>query len=175
LTPPYTSNQAPPEKPASINLPIPKNVVLIAMMEAAERQQKMENQSESSGSMSMESDDEEEEYDLNGIISGMATLAGPCGTYAVKEPEGLAVTSSAPCKQSQDDEKKLDSPVESVEVEMQAPVLLKAGQTVQVVDFQDGVAKLARGTGYILASSSQLVKGECGQRILREGRHCLQI
>jgi hypothetical protein len=33
------------------------------------------------------------------------------------------------------------------------------GQNLQVVDFVDGVAKLARGAGYVIASSEQLVKG----------------
>jgi hypothetical protein len=37
---------------------------------------------------------------------------------------------------------------------------LRFGQTVQVVSFLDGVARLARGRGYVVATSKQLVKGK---------------
>lgn len=113
-------------------------------MEAAQRQESV--QEDHSG----QDEEDEEEYDLDRIISGMATLSGPCGTYAVKDREGLAVLSMDP-RNTQDDEEKKD--------EQREPFSLEFGQTVQVVDFEDGVAKLARAQGYILATSSQLVKG----------------
>jgi hypothetical protein len=160
---------------APIALPIPKNVVLLAMMEAAQRQSQMEekeseanadaNAFEGSGSSSIvDDDDDEEQFDLNRIISGMATLSGPCGTYAVREKEGLAVMSSDPRrKQHVDEEKKTQEDRELIQsspvLQVQDPFALEYGQTVQIVDFEDGVAKLARGRGFIVANSSQLVKG----------------
>jgi hypothetical protein len=159
---------------APIALPIPKNVVLLAMMEAAQRQSQMEEKEseanadvdafEGSGSSSIVDDDDEEQFDLNRIISGMATLSGPCGTYAVREKEGLAVMSSDPRrKQHVDEEKKTQEDRELIQsspvLQVQDPFALEYGQTVQIVDFEDGVAKLARGRGFIVANSSQLVKG----------------
>jgi hypothetical protein len=160
---------------APIALPIPKNVVLLAMMEAAQRQSQMEEKefeasadaSQASGSSSIvDDDDDEEQFDLNRIISGMATLSGPCGTYAVREKEGLAVMSSDPRrKQHMDEEKKTQDDRELIHTsplplpEVKEPFSLEYGQTVQIVDFEDGVAKLARGRGFIVGTSSQLVKG----------------
>jgi hypothetical protein len=109
-----------------IPLSIPKNVVLISLMEAAQRQvleaskeekQKQQQQDKlssgnrdrkgnastsngdqdgdsdddddddsSAGSVSdsdEEGEDDNEEFNLDRIISGMATLSGSCGTYAV--------------------------------------------------------------------------------------------
>lgn len=161
---------------APIALPIPKNVVLLAMMEAAQRQSQMQekeeaeanadddNAFEGSGTSSIVDDDEDDEdqFDLNRIISGMATLSGPCGTYAVREKEGLAVMSSDPRrKQHVDEEKKTQEDIPSpVQISVvKDPFALEYGQTVQIVDFEDGVAKLGRGRGFIVANSSQLVKG----------------
>ena len=50
----------------------------------------------------------------------------------------------------------------TAEAEVQpSELILSFGQTVQVVSFVDGVAKLARGRGYISATSKQLVKSKC--------------
>jgi len=249
-----------------IPLPIPKNLVLMSMMEAAQRQAMEDSQSlvkggsaaSSSSSSSDDDDDDDEEFNLDRIISGMATLSGPCGTYSVAVDTGLAVLPSDPRKQPKNDDdvatkeeedddeqrredevimivesgemlpkeekkeeeagastvqtevevvtskkhvaedeekKKLNSDdvpairktstatteedgeaaseeeesegasADSVEAVTGArsgaePIILRKGQSVQVVDFQDGVAKLARGEGYIVATTSQLVKGE---------------
>jgi hypothetical protein len=158
--------------PTPIALPIPKNVVLLAMMEAAQRQSQMQEseadaEEESSSGHLNDVDDDEEQFDLNRIISGMATLSGPCGTYAVRERHGLAVVSADPRrKQHVDEEKKSQDRADrdlfntSPLANHKEPFSLEYGQTVQIVDFEDGVAKLARGHGFIVAnSSSQLVKG----------------
>lgn len=190
-TPPQNNpyhHQHPPPAVTQVPYPIPKNVVLISMMEVAERQArekaKMDETNrldDTTGSM-----DDEEEYDLNRIISGMATVAGPCGTYVVKDPEGLALLTGDPGQEHYSGEQQpawLPSPrgedgrqpgetVDQVppalsvsasedSIEVKPPSLLEKGQTVQVVSFENGVAKLARGAGYILANSSQLVKSEC--------------
>jgi hypothetical protein len=160
---------------APIALPIPRNVVLLAMMEAAQRQSQIEEKEDEANSDAFEGsrsssivddddDEDEEQFDLNRIISGMATLSGPCGTYAVREKEGLAVMSSDPRrKQHVDEEKKTQEDRELIHsspvLKVKDPFALEYGQTVQIVDFEDGVAKLARGRGFIVANSSQLVKG----------------
>jgi len=163
LTPPQSSVQGTP--PAPIALPIPKNLVLLSMMEASERHANIEAEcqtvveEEEARSEEQDEEEEDEEFDLNRIISGIATLAGPCGTYAVKEEGGLAVIPFDPRKKGQADEGK----IEAIEL-VKEPFPLEKGQTVQVVDFSDGVAKLAREMGYIVGTTSQLVKGE---RLLR--------
>lgn len=181
-TPPQNSHAHPPPAVTQVPYPIPKNVVLIAMMEVAERQAKeKERLDDTNGSM-----DDEEEYDLNRIISGMATLSGPCGTYVVKDPEGLVLLTEYPNHEhfsAGDNQepswlpspRKDDGNVEGGQaehvppalsvsasedsVEVKYPGLLEKGQTVQVVSFEHGVATLARRAGYILANSNQLVKG----------------
>lgn len=149
-TPPQ---QAPPPATIQIPIPIPKNVVLISMMEASERHAQDVESSSSRSDGSMDNDDEE--YDLNQIISGMATFAGSCGTYAVRD--SLAIIPNHPNKKIQLDESdKLPDNREIASV--REPIPLEKGQTIQVVEFEDGVAKLARDSGFIVANSSQLVK-----------------
>lgn len=137
---------------------------------------------------SMNALDDEEVYDLNRIIGGMATLSGPCGTYAVKDSGGLLVRTAL---NDDDDENnhhfnennnnKDGSTDEDAEnrssllqqpfpisisasedsIEVKKPSSLERGQTVQVVRFENGVATLARNAGFITATSSQLVKSKC--------------
>jgi len=167
------------------------------MMEAAERQTKLESErceqesaektdqdeKKAEDEKQDENDEEEEEaYDLNRIIGCMATLSGPCGTYVIREPDGLKVLPSDPRLEpfketnvrvrvssgsSNADHTEVGDTdlarTESVEIEDDQPgsITLNEGQTVQVVDFsEDGVVKLARNTGFIVASQNQLVKGE---------------
>ena len=81
----------------------------------------------------------------------MESLTGPCGTYAVRDEEGLAVLSQNPRRRNHE---QVRYPAEYRE-----PFTIEKGQTVQVVDIDNGVVKLARGMGYIVAGESQLVKG----------------
>lgn len=160
-TPPqYSSQQF--SGPVQVPFPIPKNVVLISMMEAAERQalrgKNIEALDDTNGSMNASVEDEE--FDLNRIISGMATLSGPCGTYAVKESEGLVLKASDTCEEKPVDELRLNISASEDSIEITEPSVLVKGQTVQVVSVENGVAKLARGAGYITASPSQLVKSK---------------
>jgi hypothetical protein len=160
--------------PMQIPFPLPKNVVLISMMEAAERHAR-EAECDSQGDEtngSLNASDDEEEFDLNRIIGGMATLSGPCGTYAIKDPAGLRLLSTDPRIQQHNDsgeghdEKEittLEHPQLSISasvdsIEIKEPSALERGQTVQVVHYENGVATLARGAGFIRANSSQLVK-----------------
>lgn len=157
---PQTPVQSLPSNPTP--LPIPKNLVLLAMMEAAECQatvQQISSQenkdcdvSESSG------EDDQEAFNVDRIIGSISTMSGPCGTYAVVERKGLVALSGDPRRQDSEessDEKKDD------EGSYREPRELKYGQKLQVVDFQDGVAKLARGQGFVPAAGGRrLAKGK---------------
>lgn len=147
----------PPPLPQPIPLPIPKNVVLISLMEAAERYEVEDTQVEIG--VAEPDEDEEEDFNLDRIIRGMVTLSGPCGTYKVADDHDLAVLPNDPRKVAGEEKKMADDYEFGKEV-IQEPLPLVRGQSVQVVDFDDGVAKLARGVGYIVATSRQLVKGE---------------
>lgn len=146
-----------PMKPSEpISLPIPKNVVLLAMMEASERQAMMsagsvlDTSAEDTEDELVQTNDDYDNRELKRIVAGVQAILGPCGTYAVREAEGLAVLPQDPRKRSQ-----VCDPDETRE-----PFMVEKGQTVQVVDIIDGVVKLARGSGYVVASDCQLVKGK---------------
>ena len=194
----YGNNGTSQQFVQQIPLALPKNVVLICMMEAAERQMRDANNTNTNSSGteavveliddtngSMNASDEDDEYDLNRIISGMATFSGPCGTYAVKERDGLPIlhqhphTSNDNNNEDDDDENVEESRNDEItrttalhvtasydSVEVSNPCSLKHGQTVQVVRFENGIATLAREAGYIKATSSQLVKGTIFIRVL---------
>jgi Zinc finger, C3HC4 type (RING finger) len=162
-TPPQTAFVPHSASTQQIPCSIPKNIVLLSMMEAAERQAREKEQldllDDTTGSMN--ACDEDEEYDLNRIIAGMATLSGPCGTYAVKETEGLTISTVDPNEdRNYDNEQELHVAASCDSIEISQPCTLERGQTVQVVRFENGIAKLARESGYIVANSSQLVKGK---------------
>jgi len=135
------------------------------------------------------------------LISGYASLSGACGTYAVREPEGLVVLPTDPSRPkyhiTKNDEKKegsdhssalfnniLDDENSLVDTEgssrslrslwkrkgspsrsssiRREPFSIAEGQKVQVVGVMEsndqGVYQLARGAGYVVATTKQLVK-----------------
>lgn len=137
---------------------MPKNLVLLAMMEAAEQQARIATlRNAASIEMDYDSDGDDPQDDITQqacVRLGIGAFAGSCGTYAVREQEGLAVLPFDPRRgvSHAAEEKKSDEPRE--------PFTIIKGQTVQVAYFEGGVAKLARGEGYIMASEQQLVKGK---------------
>jgi len=199
-----------------VQLPIPKNLILITLLEAAQQTVKKEKRQD---------DDYESGDDDEQVVAGMNLLSSDFGTYVVREKNGLVVQPLSPspsCGPSCEDESKapvspvadtfvaapppftvqdgdfesfdLQDPVgvqalrtntssleapsfdEKDSVEQGRPVfrreetsgeqdkkpfMLRYGQTVQVVSFENGVAMLARRNGYIEASGRQLVKGKC--------------
>jgi hypothetical protein len=150
-----------PNKPSEqIPLPVPKNLVLLAMMEAAEQQariSKYQNAAVVEADDESDDDDEQQQADITQqscVRLGIGALSGSCGTYAVRDPEGLAVLPFDPRRSVNNsaEEKKSEEPRD--------PFTIVKGQTVQVTSFGGGIAKLARGEGYIVASERQLVKGE---------------
>eukprot|EP00551_Chaetoceros_affinis_P001294 CAMPEP_0203657650 /NCGR_PEP_ID=MMETSP0088-20131115/45567_1 /ASSEMBLY_ACC=CAM_ASM_001087 /TAXON_ID=426623 /ORGANISM="Chaetoceros affinis, Strain CCMP159" /LENGTH=458 /DNA_ID=CAMNT_0050519055 /DNA_START=148 /DNA_END=1525 /DNA_ORIENTATION=+ len=131
--------QPPPAEP--IPLPIPKNHVLISLMEAAERR-KVVLMDESSDSDADEYDDAEH------VLNAIDVLSSDCGTYVVRDNEGLAIFENNP----------YDLTLKKVPSYLKPPPMLRYGQKVQVVSIENGVHKLARNEGYLIADDAQLVK-----------------
>ena len=159
-----------------------------------------------------EDDDEELDYDDELSFSssslplgevelnaGYAALSGSCGTYAVREPEGLVVLPLDPNRnrpkyngtKDHGDEKKTGSQHSSTTFSsifnkiykdnadgsanrFKEPFTISEGQKVQVVGVMksndQGVYQLARGGGFVVASANQLVKGMLCYVTLESGR-----
>ena len=206
-TPPQQATSTNQQSVQQIPLAMPKNVVLICMMEAAERQMRDANKNISGTNNgesilelmddtngSMNASDEDEEYDLNRIISGMATFSGPCGTYVVKDRDGLSILNQYPSNTDEnddDEDEEEDSPIDYAtganantalhvtasydSIEVSNPRTLERGQTVQVVRFENGVATLAREAGFVKANSSQLVKGKRPDVLLLSSKYLCRL
>jgi hypothetical protein len=159
-TPPQSVPPGAKEEP--LPLPLPKNLVLIELIESVARQERFLREARGDLGEDEEPLEDEEEEDeeskLEKNLAGMSALTGPCGTYAVRESEGLAVLPFDPNKQHKKElslggeEKKTEEPRE--------PFTIDVGHTVQVVSVDEGVYKLARDAGYVVATANQLVKGE---------------
>lgn len=164
---------AAPVKEEPVPLPLPKNTVLIGVIEAAERQSRLLKlaKAEDGRSKSPYGDEDEESVEveadgidsskLDPLLAGMSAFVGTCGTYAVREPLGLAVLPFDPNKRhhdsSPDDDLDLSGEEKKIDFAKE-PFTIEEGQTVQVVGVDEGVYKLARGAGYIVASVNQLAK-----------------
>lgn len=96
-----------------------------------------------------------EQFDLHKMISGITSLSGSCGTYAVRATSGLTMVSSDP-RSSESQEKHKNGEDQAAK----NSVALVEGQKLQIVDFEHGVARLARNGGYVKANAAQLVKGK---------------
>jgi hypothetical protein len=148
-------------KEEPLPLPLPKNLVLIEMIESAERQARFLREAmgnlDEDGEPLEDEEEEDEESKLEKNLAGLSALTGTCGTYAVRESEGLAVLPFDPNKQHKkvlalggEEEKKTEEPRE--------PFTIDVGHTVQVVSVDEGIYKLARDAGYVVATANQLVK-----------------
>jgi hypothetical protein len=86
------------------------------------------------------------------VLQGLRVMGSSSGTYVVREKEGLTV---CPLKKNEKQFLKItkaNKPDQGYQ--------LVYGQTVQIFLFENGIATVARGAGFILAdNSSQLVKG----------------
>lgn len=169
-------------------LPIPKNLVLLSLLENSKRATIIDEESDKD----YDSGDDDEQ-----VIQGISMMTSTCGTFVVKAREGLVIDPAFPSLSSpfatydkenhhndparKDeggiklqmplvDERMLELSISRSSVdEVEAPLFcrhpidmnehrLKYGQTVQVVSIQNGIAKLARDRGFIQAKSNQLVK-----------------
>mmetsp|Transcript_7205 Transcript_7205/g.10324 ORF Transcript_7205/g.10324 Transcript_7205/m.10324 type:complete len:583 (-) Transcript_7205:126-1874(-) len=197
-------------------LPIPRNVVLIALMESAAREKSLLDEKDENGTT---------DYDQNNEVNDSITkFSSVCGTYVVREREGLVVQGTNPNLQEERSNCRSASAIDlfstmgelklskehsinstgtilnntespktrskfipsllsrggslrksenagepkspsdnsvsssSFAEPLKQPTVIGYGQKVQVVDFNSGVARLARNQGYIIATTSQLVK-----------------
>jgi hypothetical protein len=149
------------QKEEPIPLPLPKNTVLLEMIESAERQARLieeQKQKHHKTRTETETSEEDDVILLNPTLAGRTAMSGACGTYAVKEPLGLAVLPFDP--NLRHDGRKEPTWEEKKTEEAREPFTIEDGQTVQVVAEEDGVYQLARGVGFIVASVNQLVKGK---------------
>jgi len=165
-TPPQASISTQVVKEEPVQLPLPKNVVLMGMIEAANRQKKMLAEGRKrNGGTNGEGDDMDDsgknKSKVDPVLAGVNALVGTCGTYVVREPLGLAVLPFDPKKERHlkkcGDEEKEESEEKKAEVERE-PFTIEKGQRVQVIGVNDGVYQLARDSGFIVASVNQLVK-----------------
>lgn len=117
-TPP-ASNVTSPRQEYS-QLPIPKNLVLIALLEAAEQTVKSETRQ-----------DEDSDYgeENEQVVAGMNLLSSDFGTYVVREKNGLVVQPLSPL--SSYDEEEAEAVVES-------PVAVNKFAKPREVSEQDG-------------------------------------
>jgi hypothetical protein len=153
-----------PLKEEPVPLPLPKNTVLMGMMEAAERQAKLLEEArlrKAQRLQSIEGSADQKGSTYDPLLAGLDVLVGSCGTYAVREPLGLAVLPFDPNKKHHQDDSDAEDGMEEKKGDEQGrePFTVEVGQLVQVVGADEGVYQLARGAGFIVASVNQLVKG----------------
>lgn len=171
-----------------IPLPLPKNQVMMALMELSSftlKDQKETNLVDESDSASGSSEGYEDEDAL--VFDGIESLGGQCGTYVVRERKGVMVQLHHPHHKTLGVEKenvenvrdsnregrhdviwRMDSSASFLtaksnnEIEhstsFSQPTIVGYGQKVQIVDRVDGVFRLPRNRGFIVANDSQLVK-----------------
>ena len=180
--------KTPPQPPIKRRLPLPKNVVLLSLIEATElaaedvrAQEEHKALTESPLLKETPSMVDVEEDEEAKIKAGTTLAISDCGTYAVAIRDGLEIYPSRPVtrwafEEPQEDvdtlvrffhlDHKLE--VENIDKEAKAeegakdapPVRLKFGDRVQIVSTEAGWAKLARGYGFVRADRQKLVKGE---------------
>lgn len=169
-------------------LPLPKNAVLLSLIEAtrmisADTQIHAEGEATHDiaigASTSRDSSlmDEYHEEDPIHVELAAKVSAGTAGTYAVSAREGLKIFPNRPGSSgvalsrsrisfTDEDvsslvdffhEQKMDSH-QGDDKAKEALATLAYGDRIQVVSIDDGWAKLARGYGYVHASSSAIVK-----------------
>lgn len=146
---PASQNKSPTrERVEPIPLPLPRNLVLLATMEAVQRAKMLQ------GAINQ---GEQEDAELSRIMLSLEKMNSTCGTYAVKDMEGLAVLPLDPRKRiPRRPNSYLDKTMNNSD--LNEPYNIHWGQTLQVVNVQDGVYRLARESGYVVASATQLVK-----------------
>jgi hypothetical protein len=194
------SPRTPPQPPIKKRLPLPKNVVLMSLIEATELAAENVRGQEPSLTASPMLDKtpsvlDVEEDEAEKIRTGTSLAISDCGTYAVAEKDGLGIYPSRPESafrsgndQSEEDVDTLvrffhlsshkldlengDQEQTSEDPEKEVPpVKLSLGDRVQIVSTEAGWAKLARGYGFVRADRHQLVKGTVSQLSLLIGSY----
>eukprot|EP00934_Nitzschia_sp_Nitz4_P007948 Nitzschia sp. Nitz4//scaffold2_size372955//121250//122964//NITZ4_000395-RA/size372955-snap-gene-0.73-mRNA-1//-1//CDS//3329546692//7938//frame0 len=176
---------APPQPPLKKRLPLPKNVVLMSLIEATElaaaenaRAHSHRTSLDNSPGILMDAEEDEEEK----IRTGTTLAIGECGTYAVAAKDGLEIYPSRPGSHEDvddTDEEEVDTlvrffhldnkmepladgeskePLDLAAINSLPPTKLNRGDRVQIVSTAQGWAKLARGYGYVKADRNALLK-----------------
>mmetsp|Transcript_29435 Transcript_29435/g.44927 ORF Transcript_29435/g.44927 Transcript_29435/m.44927 type:complete len:533 (-) Transcript_29435:134-1732(-) len=157
LTP--TNKRPPPVE--RIPLPLPRNHVLLSLMEASQKRNKASKNpikvygSDQCSILDGDSSDDEEDGGESDndedVLNSINALSNRCGTYIVKDRFGLPVYETA-CRDYDDFGNNSSVPSTN-------PIMvLKHGERVQIVDAEDGVYWLARKSGVVYANSMQLLK-----------------
>ena len=184
-------NHDPQIRKVKKRLPLPKNVVLLSLVEVTALSSSHDDWGKYSdsprehtehkvgveeirnmGSMIDDDDDDDEEEKIK---MGTSLAVGVAGTYAVAEREGLEIYPDRPAMQEQSislADEDIDTLLRISDSKdgasgMESPAKLSYGDRVQVVSVDSGWAKLARGYGYVKADRQQLVKGEIGNDLVR--------
>lgn len=136
-----------------IPLPIPKNQVMMALMEAANRKSKLfeKNDSEEDSKTvdTYDNDYDTDDVNIQHVMDGIEAIHSYAGTYVVRDNEGLAVFAQNP----------YDLTMKKVPSYLKPPPMVRYGQRIQIADMvESGVYKLARKEGYVIADTSQIVK-----------------
>lgn len=154
-----TSEKSIVSKP--VRLPLPKNMVLLSLIESSEMTQISSYKAPQSilSSSSSKGDINEEEDDR--ILMGTDITTSTCGTYVVRKKQGLKlvqqITEDKSCPVEPSWKNDVDSIMKNTLHE--SSTIINYGDRVQVVNIVNKWAKLARGYGYIyLESVSDLVK-----------------
>ena len=178
--------QISPSRPILKRLPLPKNVVLLSLMEATKiANEHARNANEQDEYLFLQDSEDEEEK----IKVGTSLAVGGCGTYIVVAKEGLKIFPSKPSgsgemtpsrsrKSSTPTDEDVDTLVRFFHMDHkmdlspkkdpaglspgskdEPPVQLRRGDRIQIVSVEDGWAKLARGYGYVRVSGGQVAKG----------------
>ena len=186
----FPSPQTPtkPQPAIKKRKPLPKNLVLISLIEATELaaknvsdHQKQEPSIADSPVPDLRSNDSmvDDEVEEERIKYGTSLAISDCGTYAVAAKDGLEIFPSHPVSallKEEDTEEDVDNMVRFFHLEHTAdaedggssqdehqlapPARLSLGDRVQIVSLDSGWAKLSRGYGYVRADGLKLVKGK---------------
>jgi len=177
---------APLKPQVTRRLPLPKNVVLLSLMEATALTLNDLSPSPFQSPIKQSVSLDEYEIEEEKIKLGTTMAIGVCGTYVVAATNDVHIFPSRPTKSAKSesfihdsdvpeeedvdtlvrffhmdhklDMKSGDSGEISRETAPLTPVILKRGDRVQIVSLEEGWAKLARGYGFIRAESGQVVK-----------------
>ena len=182
-----------------IPLPLPKNQVMMALMELSSftlKDQKETNLVDKSDSSSGSSEGYKDEDTL--VFDGIESLGGHCGTYVVRERKGVMVQLLHPHHKMLRVKKENGENVRDSNREGRHDVIWRMdssasfltaksnneivdstsfsqstivgyGQKVQIMDQVDGVFRLPRNRGFIVANDLQLVKSQSLQILLTIG------
>mmetsp|Transcript_16941 Transcript_16941/g.25130 ORF Transcript_16941/g.25130 Transcript_16941/m.25130 type:complete len:148 (-) Transcript_16941:1063-1506(-) len=146
---------------------------MMSLMESAQRQSQaersgirvMEGEEKHRNNISSLSQEEDHDFDENkedNLKAGVDAVTSPLGTYAIVKKAGLtALPHHLDVGENGKQNENFDAPDDPENDK--SPIQFHSfqvhhGQLLQVVDVKDNVAKLAWRRGFVVASSTQLVK-----------------